>query len=244
MNSAVSETSLPKVISHYVQEQFDRDGTGLLLSRLGQTLTLQHAALKVQLGKKKLAEFLEEKMAGIVRVEVSPHDSKVSIVLPAGVDLTGDLSRYFPKRRAIEPTVAPVIPRYNRAVWAAFSQPVTVDAKRFLTFDPVVSFVDAAEKPPIADAVLVDNEFLISTSQVTDPAQRAKKIAENIDAWSKRHGVMPSLLLASSKPVSHNLPVGEKHSLLDLLLTALNENELKRIELPLDIISKLHNSKK
>lgn len=243
MNSAVSETSLPKVIAYYVREHFKTEGTGLLLSQLGQTLTLQHAELKVQLGNKKLAEFLQKKMAGIVKVEVAPHDSKISIVLPAEIDLSGDLNRYFPKKRAAEPTIAPVIPRYNRAVWAAFSQPATPHAKRYLTFEPVTNFIDSEDMPSVSDAKLVEDEFLVSAVLAVDPAQRARKIAENIDAWSKRHGIPQNLLLASSKNLQ-NQAIDEKQSLLDLLLSALSENELKRITLPLDIVTKLKNYKK
>lgn len=244
MTAAISETSLPKVITYYVQQQFDKEGTGLLLSRLGQTLTQQHPELKAQLGSKKLAEFLARKMADSVRVVVSPHDAKVSIVLPTTAELGGDLSRYFPQRRAISTVNAPVVPRYNRAVWAAFSQPVIANATRWLSLEPVVSFADLAQLSSLDGGLAIASEFIVTSAQIVDPAQRARKIAENIELWAKQTGTAAALLLASAKSTINSSVVSEKLSLLDLLLASLEESELKRIQIPLDVIAKLHRSKK
>lgn len=231
---------LKKTIAEYVDECFDEVATGLLLSRLGQTLAKKHPELRQTLGTRKLAEFIEEEMAESVQVLTSPENGIVRIALPARVTVDGDVLQFFPRRDTTAGSSA-ATPRYSRAFWAAFSQPLAAGQTRLVEFEPHVHFVDVEGAAPASKKV-VAREFIVDEVTEPDLAMRGKQIAANIARWL--HANFVDVELVSAKVEGHvagTRAAGSKGSLLEVLLSALGEADLKRIQMPLDVVAKLHN---
>lgn len=233
--------ALKKVIADYAIQNYETENTGLLLSRLGQTIAEQHPELRDALGSRKLAEFITEELDGSVQVLTSPENRIVKIVLPASVQVSGDVKQLFPQRdTAIHPMGTP---RYNRAFWAAFAQPLAVDRIRLVGFEPQVHFEDIEGAVPQETAKkIVPREFIVDEIIEPDPAKRSQRVVASIARWLHSNAIRAELVSAkaSNELTSGKSVESQKESLLEILLTALGDADLKRIQMPLDVVAKLH----
>ena len=93
-------------------------------------------------------------------------------------------------------------------------------------------FVDAAPDEHPDDVIEVQREYIVDReAEIADVVQQAQ-------AWLSKNenDVDPALYLSEERWATPRLPVDD---LLSRLLLALDAEDLKRISMPLDIVSKL-----
>jgi hypothetical protein len=111
--------------------------------------------------------------------------------------------------------------------------------KRVITLSPSVRFADIsidAEVP--GSSKVLDRKWIVTPEDIPDNNERSRTILGNITEWRESHELEPSAITA--KPKSYAL---EPKSVLELMMSCLSEAEQKRINLPLDLVAKLHGSR-
>jgi hypothetical protein len=183
-------------------------------------------------------------MTGSIQVLTSPQNRIVKITLPARVNIEDDVMHFFPRR---ETTANPLAtPRYSRAFWAAFSQPLADNKTRLVGLEPQVHFddVDSTAPAPMSK-ISVPQDFIVTEALESDPASRGKKIAANIDRWLQANAIEVQRVSVKAGDFQAGARSSDSRgSLLEILIAALGEADLKRIQMPLDVIAKLHNPRK
>lgn len=232
---------LKAFITELAITNFSKEGKGILLSRIGELVSKQHPELRDVLGHRKLAEFIESELTDSVQIFTSPENQIVKVVLPANVIVNGDVMRFIPKRGATSSLV--MAPRYNRAFWAAFSYPLANGYTRLVGFEPRVHYEDIEGDAP-ADTIkkVVTPDLITDETTESDPAKRVRRINEKISNWLQTNAISVDDVSAKTEreQASARMFGSHKGSLLEVLLDALDDTDLKRIQMPLDIVAKLH----
>lgn len=237
-----NDSALKQFIVTHTKRTFDEKQTGILLSQIGTLIAKEPPQLRNSLGSKKLADFISEEMADTIQIISPPEDSKLKVALPVSVPVSGNISGFIPKRIASNDTND--IPRYNIAFWAAFSQPLTNGYTRLIKFEPEIHFEDV-KNPESAThtSKTISPDFIINQTDATNssPGVLSLQISNNIRKWLLENGVAFDLVKAQY--VDSKASGSGKESLLEILMSVLEESELKRIQIPLDIVAKLHRKR-
>jgi len=233
--------ALKAFIKELATVTYSQENKGLLLSRVGELIAKQHPELRKVLEGRKLVEFIEKELADSVNILTSAENNIVKVILPTSVNIRGDVSQFFPKRNATGISGNKL--RYNRAFWAAFSHPIANDSTRLLGFDPQVHFEDIeGDVPPTTHKKVITQDLVIDETKEPDPVKRVQRINEIISNWLQTNAVNVGLVEAKTeKCLTSTSVIGpHKGSLLEVLLGALGDDDLKRIQMPLDVVAKLH----
>ena len=233
---------LKKFIADLATDTYKNEQKGILLSRVGEIITKDHPELRGALGGRKLVGFIEKELAEFVCIYTSLDNPIVKIILPVNVSVNGDVMNFIPVRADVSNS-AESTPRYNRAFWAAFSHPLATGHTRLVGFEPQVHFEDIDGEAPAET-----NKKIIPPTSITDAAIEANSakhvhiINEKISSWLQENKVAVDAVLAKTakEQASARMAGLQKGSMLELLLGALDDAELKRIQMPLDIVAKLN----
>ncbi|MFD1837305.1 hypothetical protein [Paracidovorax cattleyae] len=211
-----------------VDEHFDRERAGMLLQNLGWAIFKEKPELRAVMGTQKLKYFLKSHMSTDVSVIPSPLRPLDSWAFPAGLDLDPSDEKLF---RVTAPKPAEQRLRYHPAVWGAFTKPLEPGHRRLIWLEPEPKFSDQEpiEQPPPAGSLTVD-------VPAVDPGSESflEEIHARIAKWMQENEVgYEKLAPRKSEPPSHS------KSLLDAILSTLDDGDLRRVTLPLDIVHKL-----
>jgi hypothetical protein len=237
-NNLDPQKDVKQLISNVVAQHWDANGSGILLSTLGQIVKSKHPTALIDV---KLAQFLDQELAGIVKRISSPENPIVQVALPSSVLTDGDVARFFPT--AANKAAKEEIPRYAHAFWAAFYKPLQSDHRRWLSISPTVAFRDTnTTEAPSGFPFEVQRQVIVDETTHPDPTTRSKVIVANIKPWLNGHGISVQEALETPAYRSSGLHDTKVRgsSLLDDLLATLSDADLKRIAMPLDIVAKLH----
>lgn len=232
--------SLKKFIIELADTTYSKNGKGLLLSQVGDLISKKRPELRNVLGSRKLVGFIEAELAGSVQILTSPENHIVKVILPAHVDVRDNVISFLPQRGAASISVR--YPRYNRAFWAAFSHPLAKGLTRLVDLEPVVRYEDIAGEAVVSSLKkVVSPELIIDQAAEPDLAKRTQRINEIINDWLKTNNVSLDIVEAKDETglASASISGSNKGSLLEVLLAALDDADLKRIQMPLDVVAKL-----
>ena len=243
MNALIDEqlSILKEFIAELAKTNYSKEGKGLLLSQVGDIVSKKHPELRNVLGSRKLVGFIETELADSVQILTSPENHIVKVILPANVMVNEDVLQFFPKRDAASSSVKKT--RYNRAFWAAFSHPLANGNTRLVGFEPQVNYEDiAGGAPPATIKKIITPDLVIDEIKEPDPAKRVQRINEIISHWLQTNAVSVDIVEAKTEKghVFTSVSGSQKGSLLEVLLAALDDTDLKRIQMPLDVVAKLH----
>ncbi|WP_374005896.1 hypothetical protein [Delftia lacustris] len=237
-NQSPEEDSIFLEILKLTNEQFDA-GRVLLLAQVGQFLQKRGFDIKSSLGSKKLSSYISENMKEQVKIVVSPTDKLVHGIIPINASIEGKESQYFglpTKENKIEIDA----PRFDRGVWRAFSQPLEDGHERKICISPTIFYKDIK-----IGSQLGDNFFTIEHSDITlnslDRHLREDSIIRKIKEWADRNKISINELRESRNQPHDFNENRQPHSLLNAILSSLNEDDLRRIVIPMDIVKKLHS---
>lgn len=242
MNALINEqfNTLKEFIADLANTTYRKEGKGLLLSQVGDIISKEHPELRSVLGDRKLVQFVEEEFTDSVQILTSPENSIVKVILPASVPVNENVMQFFPQRVPTKSLVR--MPRYNRAFWAAFSYPLSEGYTRLVGLEPQVHYEDIkGDAPAATHKKVVPRGSIIDTATEPDPGKRIQRINEIINDWLKTNAVSIDIVEANVEKelASARLSGSNKGSLLEVLIAALDDADLKRIQMPLDVVAKL-----
>ncbi|ROM56503.1 hypothetical protein BK649_05970 [Pseudomonas canadensis] len=225
---SISHEELKKIIVDNVKAVFEKTGQGVFLSSIGLLLAKNCPQFKELLAGRKLADFIRKELSGEIDIISHTSDPLIKVVVPHNDDVGINVG-------SVEPEVSDIgigLPRYSRAVWSAFSKEVRAGFLRVIKLSQNTYFRDIPSSSGIPEGFyLVDNA----------PAEGAPKSSESthqrIQTWLDKNKIELELVLAGKDSVDSER--GKPLSLLERIVSALPEADLKRIQLPLDVVERL-----
>ena len=230
MVTSTEVSDLDHRIVHEVDQHWSEHGIPLLLSQLGNKVGGEIAS-KAREEAGGLAAYLRSRLAH--RVRVVQHSSQPVVVgaIPAdvGQDTVTDFDALL-SRTQTGPSKA--TPRFQPAFWAAFRKPLEETKRRYISIRAPLRFVDAMPDERPEDVIEVQREHIVG------PEAETADVVQQAQAWltSNDNEVNPALYLSEERSATPRLPTDD---LLGRLLLSLDPEDLKRVSMPLDIVSKL-----
>ena len=227
MTNPPEEVRLDREIADLVQKHWEAHDTPLLLSQLGSRISRENAAI-IKNESGNLATYLRDRLADRVEVIQSGQNQAIIAAIPANVrkdsNIDVDAMLVGTSRRL-------VFPRFHPAFWAAFVKEPAPRTRRYVSVGPPPRFHELSDDttPSDADATEVASEYIVGDDDVA-------AVHSSIKRWLIANSLDESLFLADRESRRKQLPSDD---LLGRLIVALTSEELKRMSIPLDIVSKL-----
>ena len=145
---------------------------------------------------------------------------------------TGEHRNILYVARDAEAAPRSALPRYNRSFWAAFVIPLKDGERRFINLDTQrFSYDETSFREAGGEVREMTADYVAQPGAVRD----AQHIAEQIQRWLTDQGLDPAPFLIDERHA-----VRSAHpTALDVLLRALDSEQLRRVSLPLDIVQAL-----
>lgn len=201
-------------ITALVNDRFSRGSEMYYLSQLGTDLGADRGALE-RLSHGKLREFVEEALTFTIKA-------------------TGQNQNiFYIARDATATSASETPPRYNRSFWSAFAVSLMEDSRRFLNLDTQRFGPDEPSLRKVGgDVREIVADYLRKSGEPGD----SQSIAGNIRRWLSDQELDPAPFLLTQK---QRAAFSAQRSALDVLLESLDNDQLKRVNLPLDIVQAL-----
>lgn len=225
---------IAEIVKQMVMREWEDNGKALLLARLGQALSRQGYDLRAWHKGKGLASAIEKKIGKDLQIIISPSDPLVSAALPKSVKLESDLNKYFaqPTERVSSLSVEKI--RFNQRLWTAFSRTLQNGKARYFFLDSRMNFSDVPVSEA-SDGIRIPDEKIISG--VSNKEERDKSVEQNIISWLHENRINPSAVKADA--VEKKNKIEQTESVFDSIVKSLDISDLRRINIPLDIVLKL-----
>lgn len=231
-----SETSIRTMIVNLVRTTWYEKNVGALLSQIGSLVSEHHELARVELGGRKLSSYLEEVLHDELRVIVSPQNPIVRVAIPSEVTIPDNVIELFPRADPIKK--AATQSGLSKAILTAFSRPVAADKKRVIYLTPKIRFEDIASDAEVpASAKVIERELIAVPSGGAEFAPSMEQLVANITKWRTESELRPETISQKANTSGRS----DRMSLLERIIEALSEQDLKHIQLPLDVVKKLLN---
>lgn len=234
--SAQRTEELSKAIIEKVNSYWDTNQHACLLSLLGKMLNEDGFNSKAILVGRKLKDYISAELSSELKV-LHPSGNPVKVgVIPVSADVSKGIETLFVSPESSEERV----PHFPYAFWAAFTKPISAGKIRTLKLRPKIQFQDLPNST-VENEELVVEEQLITPRENLNSVEYKAKVYSNIKSWLKLNNIRENDLLTGLPNPASEPEVGrvESSSLLYQVLNALTEEQLHRVSLPLDIVSKL-----
>ena len=227
---------LNQKIRQLAEETWDAQKRPILLSKLGahDGGEISHAA---RTHAQTLRQYIEFELEDKVRTVRHSDNLMVIGVVPRTAE-TDSISNFDPMLEECfgSDTRSERPIRFHPVFWQAFRKPLDARLRRFLTLSDWVQVLDVAEnEPEPANALEVDRKFIAD-----QPDTKDEEVYNNIESWANYHGRQP--IHFSHGAVSRRYKGAKRSrtgSVLDRLLNVLGQDDLRRMNLPMDIVRKL-----
>jgi hypothetical protein len=216
-----------------VERHWNRTGRALLIAQLGTRLGApRRAGIEANTGL-KLQPFLQSYMQNDLKIREDPKAAKIFGLFPKNSSLSDDLTLYF---GSSDETKAQK--HYKASFWAAFAKPLGSDNRRHIRIRDLI-FVDLpldAPQPP--DTREIGRDLI----PPEDTPSRDKIIFDNIKKWLVNNQVDEAALLVDT-PTVHKKRDPHPTNILHAIISNLDDGELRRMMMPLDVVAKLLRSR-
>ena len=206
-------------------------GKPLFLAQIPPEMHRRRIDLDAVLAGRTLREAIGVDAADRVRLVRDPMRALVWGVLPKSVSEETDLRPLFEKSPKTISTTSSQ-PRYKRPFFTAFVKSIEADHRRWITPGGFVDLPEENSPPP--DAVAFepgDSLNLVLGTPIDIEAVHAA-----IGKWAQRNGInLERFYAGSSHATVESKPRDEK----TLNLASLDQDDLKRIMVPMDVVMKL-----
>lgn len=215
------------VLSQAAASQY-QEGRALLLAQVPRILAQGGVGnLRLIQGGRSLRETIATDAFDKLRLIVNPDDKLVWGVVPKSAHLPDDLRPYFDRKVSKISTA----PRYKRWFWTAFIKQVPEGHKRYLFPH---TFIDIPETEPSPGGAWPLDKTDILESSLTEPVSY-DAVHEAIGKWAARTGAdLTQYQITPAQKTSNVTAPTQLHRLFEL-----DDNDLKRVMIPLDIVVKL-----
>ena len=126
------------------------------------------------------------------------------------------------------------VARYYIGAWSAFKKPLSSPHKRYLSIKKPYEYIDTKNPPGDDDHKLIQKKYIKSNANHTSQKREASLIE-----WAEENEIDYRQFQLSQ---SDSLKL-KNNSVLEKILTALSEDQLKRVNLPLDVVKSLNAQK-
>ncbi len=219
-------SALANRIAELVTAHWNEHGRPLLLSQLGSADQGEVGKSAKELST-NLAEFIRNHAADRIRILSGSAYPLVMAAMPVDTEQEGDVDALLARMRERPGTRGP---RYHPAFWAAFRVPLEDGCRRFMTACSPLRFEDVASTESMPEGyVEVERQY------VADAGADASDVGRQVAEWLAANGLSRESFLAHKQP-SDRLPPND---LLGRLLAALDPDDLRRMNIPLDVVAKL-----
>jgi hypothetical protein len=229
------------VIRKMVKTAWDDNQIATLVSHIGSKL-VQEYDLKKDLEGLKLAEFIKKELHEELSFIDSPKDSMIKALVPADAKINEDTSAYFPSSKFTSDSELVNFKRidFDRSIWKAFSSPLQEGSSRHIRIEPSIIFEDNETPHAKPEHFIILKELIVPKDSMTK-VDRDIQIQKNILKWVTDNSIdiekvkLPTL---ANRDKSSNFD-----SVFSLLIKSLDDSDVKRVVIPLDIILKLQNKR-
>ena len=228
MTTSEKPDTLADQIVASVRQYWDNHHRPLLLSRLGGQEGGEIARLlKQRTDGLSLRVYMQDELAG--RVTVIQHSSRRELVgaIPVGeiVEDADALLERITRVRSVQTGR-----RFHPAFWAAFLKPLDEPKRRYISVQAPVHFRDSLPDDQPKGFVEIESRY------VAGPEVGLEKVHQKAESWLTDKGIDETPFLLRAKTGIENLPTND---LLSRLLLSLDDDDLQRVSMPLDIVKKL-----
>lgn len=235
----MDEAELKRVIGELVQAAWAKKKP-VLLSELGAH-NGGEVARKAREISGGLSMYLTQKLTDDYNVIKHSKNSVVIGVVPRNAE-TEKITDFDPilEQRFSQPGDKNI--QFRKSFWAAFRKKLEPDQRRYMEIEGYNRFRNLpSEADPPEEMIEIPRGYIAAEDEVSDT-----DIYQNIEKWAQANNFplenFSMRELMSLRKVKFS-QLAKGATTLDRLLGALDPSDLKRIEMPLDIIKKLSQSK-
>lgn len=195
-----------------------REGKAISLQQLGlEIVQRERIAIRQSLGTKPLGMFLREQFPDQIRFLGESKDKEVVLDTPSQASLTK--------------------PRFDSAVFTAFSQELPVEQRRWLKPERPFRFKNTDGDPPEPSWIEVPRD-IIPGSIIPRP-ERTKLVEAAIVGWCEINNLDPQNFLSVSTRKPETSSISRGTMALKAMVDAIPASERHQYSLPIDLISRL-----
>lgn len=230
----MDDNELKQKIVDLVTQHWSDDKRPILLAQLGQVLARDGIDLRSALRGRRLRSFLSEELNDRLQIIQSPGDQLVQGVVPLEAVAQGEAVFKSAVEHAPAKSAAP---RYHPRFWLAFLKQMPPGYNRIINLAEPITFRDVIEGAEMSPGEHEIRAKDLVAGENLQKSERDAKTLERIRGWLQENGVDESVVLAKPRDPKPQFA----DSLLFALLDAIEDSDLKRIALPLDIVRKLRD---
>ncbi len=231
MNKSPELTELLSSVPELVNAYWRQKHSAMLLSTLGHQLTARGMDVPRTLQGRKLSEVLRTDLSELVSVERVRPDSTIMGVVPK--EAAGQATQAFAALAKSEVSDNQY-PRLNPAMWAAFTKPIAPGMSRIISFEPH-NFVDQQRSPHASELTVTAQDLVVRAE--LPPADHTRQVFESVRRWLERNHLSMDKLLYSQNTKGGGIK--SDNTLLARVMNTLNQEQKRRLLLPLDIVETL-----
>ena len=214
-----------------VREYWEEHRMPLLLSQLGG----QDGGSIAKQAKQRtgsLAKYLRTQTANHVRV--IQHSTNYTVVgaIPLDVAPNANQDSIDELLERTQHREVRTTPRFHSAFWTAFRKPLDQPMRRFISLQAPIRFQDLASEEEPHGFIEIERQYVVGFDA------EETEVHKTAQDWLSDNKVEEALFLWKAETKTTHLPPDD---LLGRLLLALEPDELRRISMPLDIVSKLRS---
>lgn len=237
----MEEKDLKSIITDFVSEAWKR-GEPVLLSQIGQ-LNDGSVGKDAKTISGRLSTFITTHLREYLILIKHSSMSPLIGVIPRDQDTENfrDIDQLLEKKRGIL-LIRSGQPRLIASFWAAFRKLLDSNQRRFINVIDKINFVNQPADEDVPVGMLeIRREYIAQNDLETD-----REIFQKIEKWCLSNSVPLSKFEKNVEETLHHktkLSARNQESLLDRMLHLLNEGDLRRIKVTMDIVKKLSEEK-
>ena len=228
--SKLQTDDLNAKITDFVRASWERGGKPLLLSQLGNedNGTIARLARDFAGG---LERYLQTQLSDTITIIHHTDNPKVKFALPIDVN-ADDFGGWDSLIETFLVEKSKVTLRFFPAFWAAFRKFLTPSKKRYLHIEHPIWFKDSSTEEINSDLVEIDPQY------VSLPEAPDSDVTANIFRWLEdKDFPAQKFTLDDQQPIRKS----DTRNLLDEIFVSLENDELRRLSIPMDVAKKLKN---
>ena len=228
MAASLPDSEVDRQLVNAIQHYWKEHQAPILLSQLGSQIPREDSTrIKEEHGN--LATYLRQELSEHISLIQSHENPTIIGAIPVGLDPSSltdtDALLSRTPRRGVQ-----ALPRFHSAFWAAFVKELDPDVKRHISVGPPPRFRDIDQDAKPENTIEVAREYICGTDEDVG------NVHKSIGNWLQEHNLQEKPFLADVALTQDQLPTND---LLGKLVVALSPDELRRLSIPMDIVSKL-----